>query len=120
MEVKKARKIIKTNKLINKKRSREIIKYIKNKNNLLSFKLTKSELDKIRKIRKEYNILNKKTKGNSPRNLPFYKIIKKKYNNFSWSKINQHYDIKFNAKYLNQRVTLASLLLGKIKKETGP
>jgi len=120
MEVKKARKIIKTNKLINKKRSREIIKYIKNKKNLLSFKLTKSELDKIGKIRKEYNILNKKTKGNSPRNLPFYEIIKKKYNNFSWSKINQHYDIKFNEKYLNQRVTLESLLLEKIKKETGP
>ena len=120
MEVKKARKIIKINKLINKKKSREIIEYIKNKKNILSFKLTEDELDKIEKIRKEYNNLNKKTKSNSPRNLPFYKIIKKRYNNFSWSKINKHYDIKYNAKYLNQRVTLASLLLERVKKEKEP
>ena len=117
MEVEKARKIIKVNKLINKKKSREIIEYIKNKKKNLSFKLTKDESSKIKKIRKEYTALNKKIKNNIPRNLPIYKIIKKRYPNFSWSKINKHYDIQFNIKYLKQRVTLASLLLEKIKKQ---
>lgn len=120
MEAIKARKIIKDNKLVNKKKSREIINFIKDKKKVVNFKLYKDDLNKIEEIRREYNILNKKTKANVPRNLPFYKIIKRKYNDFSWSKINDHYDINFNTKNLNQRVTLASLLLEKVTKNTEP
>ena len=78
MEAVKARKIIKSNKLINKKKSREIINFIKDNKKTLSFKLEKNDLSKIEKIRKEYNSIKKKTENNIPRNLPFYKIIKKK------------------------------------------
>ena len=116
MESSKARKIIKINKLINKKKSREIINFIKDKRKKLTFKLAKDDLRKIEKIRNEYDLIKKKTKINIPRNLPFYKIIKKKYNDFTWDKINKHYDIKFHSKYINQRITLASLLLEKVTK----
>ena len=78
MEAIKARKIIKSNKLINKKKSREIINFIKDNKKTLSFKLEKNDLSKIEKIRKEYHLIKKKTENNIPRNLPFYKIIKKK------------------------------------------
>ena len=117
MEAIKARKIIKSNKLINKKKSREIINFIKDNKKTLSFKLEKNDLSKIEKIRKEYHLIKKKTKNNIPRNLPFYKIIKKKYNDFTWDKINKHYDIQFDPKYINQRVTLASFLLERVKKK---
>ena len=117
MEAVKARKIIKSNKLINKKKSREIINFIKDNKKTLSFKLEKNDLSKIEKIRKEYHLIKKKTENNIPRNLPFYKIIKKKYNDFTWDKINKHYDIQFDPKYINQRVTLASFLLERVKKK---
>ena len=117
MEAIKARKIIKSNKLINKKKSKEIINFIKDNKKTLSFKLEKNDLSKIEKIRKEYNSIKKKTVNNIPRNLPFYKIIKNKYNDFTWNKINKHYDIQFDPKYINQRVTLASLLLDRVKKK---
>ena len=117
MEAVKARKIIKSNKLINKKKSKEIINFIKDNKKTLSFKLEKNDLSKIEKIRKEYHLIKKKTENNIPRNLPFYKIIKKKYNDFTWDKINKHYDIQFDPKYINQRVTLASFLLERVKKK---
>jgi len=117
MEAIKARKIIKSNKLINKKKSKEIINFIKDNKKTLSFKLEKNDLSKIEKIRKEYNSIKKKTVNNIPRNLPFYKIIKNKYNDFTWNKINKHYDIQFDPKYINQRITLASLLLDRVKKK---
>ena len=117
MEAIKARKIIKSNKLINKKKSKEIINFIKDNKKTLSFKLEKNDLSKIEKIRKEYNSIKKKTENNIPRNLPFYKIIKNKYNDFTWDKINKHYDIEFDPKYINQRITLASLLLDRVKKK---
>ena len=117
MEAIKARKIIKSNKLINKKKSKEIINFIKDNKKTLSFKLEKNDLSKIEKIRKEYNSIKKKTVNNIPRNLPFYKIIKNKYNDFTWDKINKHYDIEFDPKYINQRITLASLLLDRVKKK---
>ena len=120
MEAIKARKTIKDNKLINKKKSKEIINFIKNKKKKLSFKINKNELNKIEKIRKEYNSTKRRTKSIVPRNLIFYKIIKKRYKDFSWSKINKHYDIKFDTKNLNQRVTLASLLLEKVTKNIEP
>ena len=116
MEAIKARKIIKSNKLINKKKNKKIINFIKDNKKTLSFKLEKNDLSKIEKIRKEYNSIKKKTVNNIPRNLPFYKIIKNKYNDFTWNKINKHYDIQFDPKYINQRVTLASLLLDRVKK----
>ena len=120
MDVIKAKKIISDNKLVDKKKSREIIAFIKDKKKKLSFKLKKDESNKIEKIRKEYNIIKKKNKNYTPRNLPFYKIIKRKYKDFTWDKINKHYDIKFNSSYINQRVTLASLLLEKITKKIEP
>ena len=120
MEAIKARKTIKDNKLINKKKSKEIINFIKNKKKKLSFKINKNELNKIEKIRKEYNSTKRRTKSIVPRNLIFYEIIKKRYKDFSWSKINKHYDIKFDTKNLNQRVTLASLLLEKVTKNIEP
>ena len=116
MEAIIARKTIKNNKLINKKKSKEIINFIKSKKKKLSFKISKNELNKIEKIRKEYNSIKRKTKSIVPRNLIFYEIIKKRYKDFSWSKINKHYDIKFDTKDLNQKVTLASLLLEKVTK----
>ena len=120
MDAIKAKKIISDNKLVDKKKSREIIAFIKDKKKKLSFKLKKDESNKIEKIRKEYNIIKKKNKNYTPRNLPFYKIIKRKYKDFTWDKINKHYDIKFNSSYINQRVTLASLLLEKITKKIEP
>ena len=120
MEAIKARKTIKDNELINKKKSKEIINFIKNKKKKLSFKINKNELNKIEKIRKEYNSTKRRTKSIVPRNLIFYEIIKKRYKDFSWSKINKHYDIKFDTKNLNQRVTLASLLLEKVTKNIEP
>ena len=114
MEAIKARKIIKSNKLINKKSLED---FIKDNKKTLSFKLEKNDLSKIEKIRKEYHLIKKKTENNIPRNLPFYKIIKKKYNDFTWDKINKHYDIQFDPKYINQRVTLASFLLERVKKK---
>ena len=60
MEAVKARKIIKSNKLINKKKSREIINFIKDNKKTLSFKLEKNDLSKIEKIRKEYHLIKKK------------------------------------------------------------
>ena len=120
MDAIKAKKIISDNKLVEKKKSREIIAFIKDKKKKLSFKLKKDESNKIEKIRKEYNIIKKKNKNYTPRNLPFYKIIKRKYKDFTWDKINKHYDIKFNSSYINQRVTLASLLLEKITKKIEP
>ena len=120
MEAIKARKTIKDNKLINKKKSKEIINFIKNKKKKLSFKINKNELNKIEKIRKEYNSSKRRAKNIVPRNLIFYEIIKKRYKDFSWSKINKHYDIKFDTKNLNQRVTLASLLLEKVTKNIEP
>ena len=120
MEAIKARKTIKDNKLINKKKSKEIINFIKNKKKKLSFKINKNELNKIEKIRKEYNSSKRRAKSIVPRNLIFYEIIKKRYKDFSWSKINKHYDIKFDTKNLNQRVTLASLLLEKVTKNIEP
>ena len=62
MEAIKARKIIKSNKLINKKKSKEIINFIKDNKKTLSFKLEKNDLSKIEKIRKEYNSIKKKLK----------------------------------------------------------
>jgi len=120
MEAIKARKTIKDNKLINKKKSKEIINFIKNKKKKLSFKINKNELNKIEKIRKEYNSTKRRAKNIVPRNLIFYEIIKKRYKDFSWNKINKHYDIKFDTKNLNQRVTLASLLLEKVTKNIEP
>ena len=120
MDAIKAKKIISDNKLVDKKKSREIIAFIKDKKKKISFKLKKNESKKIEKIRKEYNIIKKKNKNYTPRNLPFYKIIKRKYKDFTWDKINKHYDIKFNSSYINQRVTLASLLLEKITKKIEP
>ena len=120
MDAIKAKKIISDNKLVDKKKSREIIAFIKDKKKKLSFNLKKDESNKIEKIRKEYNIIKKKNKNYTPRNLPFYKIIKRKYKDFTWDKINKHYDIKFNSSYINQRVTLASLLLEKITKKIEP
>ena len=120
MEAIKARKTIKDNELINKKKSKEIINFIKNKKKKLSFKINKNELNKIEKIRKEYNSSKRRAKNIVPRNLIFYEIIKKRYKDFSWSKINKHYDIKFDTKNLNQRVTLASLLLEKVTKNIEP
>tara|TARA_B100000767_G_scaffold275637_1_gene313915 strand:- start:1526 stop:2686 length:1161 start_codon:yes stop_codon:yes gene_type:complete len=120
MEAIKARKTIKDNELINKKKSKEIINFIKNKKKKLSFKINKNELNKIEKIRKEYNSTKRRAKSIVPRNLIFYEIIKKRYKDFSWSKINKHYDIKFDTKNLNQRVTLASLLLEKVTKNIEP
>ena len=118
MEPVKAREVIKKYNLINKKKSKEIINFIKDKKKKLSFSLNKYDLNKIEKIRKEYDSILKKNNKYAPRNLPIYKIIKKNYENFSWKKINEHYDINFNSEYINQRVTLASLLLRKIKKKT--
>ena len=118
MEPVKAREIIKKYNLINKKKSKEIINFLKDKKKKLSFSLNKNDLNKIEKIRKEYNSILKKNNKYAPRNLPIYKIIKKNYENFSWKKINEHYDINFNSEYINQRITLASLLLRKIKKKT--
>ena len=63
MESTKARKIIKINKLINKKKSREIINFIKDKRKKLTFKLTKDDLRKIEKIRNEYDLIKKKNKN---------------------------------------------------------
>ena len=120
MDAIKAKKIISDNKLVDKKKSREIIAFIKDKKKKLSFKLKKDESKKIEKIRKEYNLIKKKNENYTPRNLPFYKIIKRKYKDFTWDKINKHYDIKFNSSYINQRVTLASLLLEKITKKIEP
>lgn len=120
MDAIKAKKIISDNKLVDKKKSREIIAFIKDKKKKLSFKLKKDESNKIEKIRKEYNLIKKKNENYTPRNLPFYKIIKRKYKDFTWDKINKHYDIKFNSSYINQRVTLASLLLEKITKKIEP
>ena len=120
MDAIKAKKIISDNKLVNKKKSREIIAFIKDKKKKLSFNLKKDESNKIEKIRKEYNLIKKKNENYTPRNLPFYKIIKRKYKDFTWDKINKHYDIKFNSSYINQRVTLASLLLEKITKKIEP
>ena len=62
MEAIEARKIIKSNKLINKKKSKEIINFIKDNKKTLSFKLEKNDLSKIEKIRKEYNSIKKKLK----------------------------------------------------------
>lgn len=118
MEPVKAREVIKKYNLINKKKSKEIINFIKDKKKKLSFSLNKYDLNKIEKIRKEYDSILKINNKYAPRNLPIYKIIKKNYENFSWKKINEHYDINFNSEYINQRVTLASLLLRKIKKKT--
>jgi len=120
MDAIKAKKIISDNKLVDKKKSREIIAFIKDKKKKLSFNLKKDESNKIEKIRKEYNLIKKKNENYTPRNLPFYKIIKRKYKDFTWDKINKHYDIKFNSSYINQRVTLASLLLEKITKKIEP
>ncbi len=117
MEAIQARKTIKKYGLISKKKSKEILNFIKDKNKKLSFNLNISDLNKIKKIRKEYNLITKNEKNNTPRNLPLYKIIRKNYKDFSWSKINRHYDIKFNSNYINQRITLSSLLLGRIKKD---
>lgn len=117
MEASKARKIIQKNNLIDKKKSREIINFIKDKKLKLNFNIRKSDLKKIENIRKEYNIILKENDFFNPRNLPLYKIIKKNYKDFSWKKINQHYDIKLNSNYINQRVTLASLLLGRVRKK---
>ena len=117
MEAAKARKIIQNYNLIDKKKSREIINFIKDKKLKLNFNLRQSDLKKIEKIRNEYNIILKENDFFTPRNLPLYKIIKKSYKDFSWKKINQHYDIKFNSNYINQRVTLATLLLGKVRKK---
>ena len=123
MEAKKARKIIKLNNLINKKNSREIIRFIKDDKKKLNFHLAKKDQKKILEIRKEYNLIRKKNKIKSPRNLALYHIIKNKYEKFSWSKINEHYDFNFNSTNINQRVTLASLLLERVKttkkKDTG-
>ena len=116
MEAIQARKTLKKYGLISKKKSREILNFIKDKNKKLSFNLNISDLNKIKKIRKEYDLITKNKKINTPRNLPLYKIIKKNYKDFSWSKINSHYDIKFNSNYINQRMSLSSLLLGRIKK----
>ena len=60
MDAIKAKKIISDNKLVDKKKSREIIAFIKDKKKKLSFKLKKDESNKIEKIRKEYNIIKKK------------------------------------------------------------
>lgn len=120
MQAIKARETIENNKLINKKKSKEIINFIKSKKKKLSFKINKNELNKIEKIRKKYNSIKRKTKCIVPRNLIFYEIIKEKYKDFSWSKINNHYDIKFDTKNINQRVTLASLLLEKVAKNIEP
>jgi len=115
MNVIEARKIIKDNNLIPKNISKQIIKYINGNSKKLDKKIfdyvTEKEVknfkDKVKKIRF-------KLKNTAPRNLPIYKIIKEKYKDFSWSKINQHFDIKAGNIDIKIRVSLASLLFGRV------
>ena len=73
-----ARNIIKKNKLIGKKDSRDILLFIKKEKKKIDFKFSKKDLKIIKEIRKEYFSIKTKTKILLPRNLPFYLIIKKK------------------------------------------
>ncbi len=115
MNVIEARKIIEDNNLIPKNISKHIIKYINGNSKKLDEKIlnyvTEKEVknfkDRIKKIRL-------KLKNSSPRNLPIYTIIKEKYKDFSWSKINQHFDIKTGNIDIKMRVSLASLLFGRV------
>lgn len=115
MNASEARKVVLNNNLIPKKISREIIGYISGKQKILdketlSF-VKKKEID-LKK--KEFLKLKSKLKFKEPRNLPIYFMIKKKNKDFNWSKINTHYDININTNDLGIRVSLASLLFGRV------
>ena len=115
MNVIEARKIISENNLIPKKISKEIVKYIiGNKKKLNKEVLNYVKEEEVKNLKSKINKLKKKLGIYSPRNLPIYMIIKEKYKNFNWSKINKHYDIKTGPNDIGMRVTLASLVFDRV------
>lgn len=115
MDKSDARKVVLENNLIPKKISKEIINYINGNYKTINKKsLNFVKKKEIEQKKKEFLNIKSKLKFKEPRNLPIYLMIKKKYKDFDWSKINKHYDININTDDLGIKVSLASLLFGKI------
>tara|TARA_B100000780_G_C21110579_1_gene448779 strand:+ start:660 stop:1847 length:1188 start_codon:yes stop_codon:yes gene_type:complete len=115
MNVIEARKIIKNNNLIPGKISKHIIKYINGDSKKLEKKILNYVIEKeIKTIKDKVKKLKSKKKNSIPRNLAIYTLIKEKYKDFSWSKINKHFDISMGPIDIKMRVSLASLLFGRV------
>ena len=115
MDVIKARKIIDDNNLIPKNISKEIIRYIIGNSKKLDKKALNFVTEKeVKNYKDEVKKIKSKLVNCIPRNLPIYTIIKRKYRDFNWSKINQHFDISTGPVDIKMRVSLASLLFNRI------
>ncbi len=115
MDVVEARKIIKDNNLIPKNISKQIIKYIIGNSKILDKKALKYVSEKEVKIYKnKVKKIKSETKIFNPRNLPIFIILKEKYKDFNWYKINQHFDINTGPIDIKMRVSLASLLFNRV------
>lgn len=118
MRAEEAQSILRSHGLIDRRTSKRVLNAIVLGRELDLSRFEKPELkDRITTLRNEYWKLRRKLPRTSPRNLPFYLLIKDRYRNFDWQATEKGTVIDFHFKGI--KPSLLSLLTGIIPAAAG-